>query len=314
MITARILANGELREAPVEEALECADGSIAWIDIVGRDEGHLGPVAEKLGLHPLAVEDALSSHQRPKLDDYGSHLFLVFYGLGSTPEEDDDEEFDVFIAPQFIVTVREGTTTSLEPVLRRLKGVHPDDVRTGWLAWAVLDEVVDNYFNVVDAIEDDIDDLEEHVFVQPRPSDVQQRIFRARKQLVRLRRRVTPMRDMLSALIARAELSVGVVPYLQDVYDHVLRITDTVDTFRDLVSSAHDSYLTEVSNDMNRVMKRFTSIGAILVVTTLIAGIYGMNFEHMPELHWVYGYPMALGLMVGSTLLLLWYFRHKDWL
>ena len=313
-VTARLLIDGALRESSLEEALHPPENSVAWIDIIGRDPQEIAPVAEALHLHPLAVEDALSAHQRPKLDDYTQHVFLVFYGLGMRPDEGDDEELDAFISKDFLVTVRDGTVADLDPMLRRLGGECPDGARAGWLIWAMLDVVVDGYFGVVDTLEDDIDILEEQVFMIPRPVDVQARIFRARKELIRIRRRISPLREMLSALIARPELSRAVVPYLQDVYDHVLRVTDTLDTFRDLVSSAHDSYLTEVSNDMNRVMKRFTSLGAILVVTTLIAGIYGMNFDNMPELHWRFGYEYALGLMVASTILLYWYFKRRDWL
>lgn len=313
-LTVRILADGQLHDSTLEDAQRPPEGATVWVDVTGRDPEEMGDLERRFGLHHLAVEDSLESHQRPKLDDFGSHLFLVFYGLGEGPDEDDDEEFDVFIAPGFLISVRDGTTTDLAPVLLRLEGRCPDGARAGYLAWALMDEVVDNYFAVIDKLDDELDDIEEQVFTTPRPKDIQQRIFRARKQLVRLRRRIAPMRDMLSALIARNEISAAVVPYLQDVYDHVLRITDTVDTFRDLISSAHDSYLTEVSNDMNRVMKRFTSWGAILIVSTLIAGIYGMNFQHMPELVWRYGYPMALVTMVVTTVGLYWYFRRKDWL
>ena len=314
VITARILSDGKLRDASIDEALGAPKSDVVWIDVQGREPDEVHKLAEHYGFHELAVEDALQAHQRPKIEDYGTHLFMVFYGLGGTPEEDDDEEFDVFLTPDVLVTVREGTVTDMGPALRRLKAECPEGARAGYLLWSVLDEVVDNYFGVVDKLDEDIDDLEERVFAVPRPADVHEHIFEARKSLIRLRRRVAPMREILNSLIARPEISRAVVPYLQDVYDHVLRITDTVDTFRDLVSSAHDSYLTEVSNDMNRVMKRFTSWGAILVVSTLIAGIYGMNFEDMPELHWKVGYPLAIGMMVIATLGLYTYFKRKDWI
>ena len=317
LLTTRILSNDKLREATfeeAEEAVETDDDATVWVDVVGRTSEELHHLQECFSLHPLAVEDALRAHQRPKLDDYGSHLFVVFYGLGDTPEEEDDEEFDVFICPKVLITVRDGTTTDLGPVLRRLEADCPPGARAGYLAWALMDEVVDRYFTVVDALEEEIDDLEERVFETPPPQGLQARIFNARKMVIRLRRRVTPMRDILNAMIKRPEISQAVVPYLQDVYDHVLRITDTVDTFRDLISSAHDSYLTEVSNEMNRVMKRFTSWGAILFVSTLIAGIYGMNFEHMPELNWIFGYPMALTLMALATIGLRTWFKRKNWL
>jgi magnesium transporter len=310
VITSRILTPEGLKEVDLDDAPE---GAILWVDVLGRDPAEIQPLAERYRFHPLAVEDCLSAHQRPKLDDYGDHLFMVFYGLGDSPDEDDDEEVDAFLRPHLMVTVRNGQTTNHDAVIRRLTNP-PEGCRSGFIAWALMDEVVDNYFVVVDKLEDDIDALEEAVFEDERPPDLQRRIYAARKQLIRVRRRVTPMRDILSALMTRPEISKEVLPYLQDVYDHVLRITDTIDTLRDLVSSAHDSYLTIVSNDMNRVMKRFTSLGAILVSATLVAGVYGMNFEHMPELHWAFGYPLALGTMALITVGLWIYFKRRDYL
>lgn len=315
MLTARIFfPYGGFSEATLDEALASMSTQTVWIDVVGRHPQDLALLQQCLGLHALAVDDALSAHQRPKLEDYGNHLFVVFYGLGSSPEEADDEEWDVFITPNVVVTVREGRTTDLAPVLRRLDRDWPEGAKAGFVGWAIMDEVVDNYFTIVDQIDDAVDELEDAVFATPRPPNLQERIFEARKLLIRLRRRVTPMRDILNTLIAHADISRAVVPYLQDVYDHTLRITDTLDTFRDLIASAHESYLTEVSNDMNRVMKRFTSIGAILVSGAIVTGIYGMNFEHMPELDWVVGYPLALATMVALMGALYWFFKHRDWI
>ena len=314
MITARILSSAGIEEVGLDTAMQAGDDTVVWIDVVGRQMEEIRKLADHYGFHELAVEDVVNAHQRPKIEDYGNHLFMVFYGLGGTPEEEDDEEFDVFLMPGVMVTVRDGSTTDMGPVLRRLQTDPPEGARAGYVLWAVLDEVVDNYFKVVDALDENIDKLEEMVFEIPRPESLHEHIFDARKGLIRLRRRVTPMRDILNTLISRPGISRAVLPYLQDVYDHVLRITDTVDTFRELVSSAHDSYLTEVSNDMNRVMKRFTSIGAILVSGALVTGIYGMNFHNMPELNWKLGYPFALGSMVALMAVLYWYFKRRDWL
>ena len=279
------------------------------------------PSAEELqsltrdfGLHPMAVEDVTESGQRPKLEIYDNHAFLVAYSTSLS-------EVDVFIGADWVVTVRERNDKGevWEPSIAkaRCERVGGDTRTVGVVVHSILDEIVDGYFVALDASEDRIEAIEEAVFSdEMRERDIQQQLFAIRRELVTFRRKVIPLRDVLAGLL-RGEVSAIDQPallLLQDVYDHLLRVVDTIDSHRELMGNAVDAHLAIISNRMNDVMKRMTSWGALLLGATLIAGIYGMNFQHMPELGWEYGYPFALGLMVLLTVTGYFYFRRRDWL
>ncbi len=291
------------------------DGRILWVDMVDPSEADLQRVAAEFDLHPLALEDATKHGQRPKLEEYPSHAFLVAYSGAPA-------EIDVFFGPDWLVTVRDrnqkGELWSLDNARDRFERTRPENATVGFLLYVLLDELVDGYFAVIDAAEDHVEALEERLFAETGPSErtMQRDILAERRDLLTFRRRVSPLREVVAALLRRdvSWIDEDTVVHLQDVYDHLLRATELVDEQRELLGNVMDAHLALASNHMNRVMKTMTSWGAILLGATLVAGIYGMNFEHMPELGWKLGYPFALSIMAFITIAGFRAFRRRDWL
>jgi len=288
---------------------------LLWVDLVDPDEDDLDCIQQQFGLHPLAVEDVRKHNQRPKLEPYPDYSFLVAYS-------DELQEVDFFVGPLWLVTVREhdegGHAWDDAGARARFERLSPETATVGFLLYVLLDELVDGYFAAADAAEDVLEGVEESIFrtFGTGAQEVHQRLFESRRRLVAFRRVVVPLRDVVSALL-RGEVEFvddEARIHLQDVHDHVLRVVDQLDAQRELVSGAVDANLAMMSNRMNEVMKRMTSWGAILLGSTLVAGIYGMNFEHMPELRWRFGYPYALSVMVAITYVGYRFFRRKDWL
>jgi magnesium transporter len=224
--------------------------------------------------------------------------------------------------PGWLLTVRhpaeDGSQVDLEEVARRFELQRSEHSATeqGFLLWAIFDVLVDGYFSVTDMVDERLDGIEEAVFVEPPPPGIPQRTFDVRRDLTTLRRAAAPMREVVNAII-RKEIDFiddEAIVHFHDIYDRVLRVGDLVEAQRDLLTGLLEANLAVTSNQLNQVMKKMTSWGAILIVATLIAGIYGMNFRHMPELHWQYGYALALGLMGVTTFLLYRMFKRRDWL
>ena len=290
------------------------EGALVWVDVLDPTEEDFACIEEEFQLHPLAIEDASKHGQRPKLEQYPSHAFVVAYS-------EERAEVDLFVGPNWLVMVRErshdGRTCQIEKMKQRFERTR-DGSAVGFLLYTILDEIVDGYFDALDESEDLLEALEERIFADEDndESTVQAEMFHIRRELMLFRRQVVPLRDVLSTLLRREVewIDDRTVIHLQDVYDHLLRTVDLLDSQRELLGNAVDAHLALMSNRMNSVMKRMTSWGAILLGSTLIAGIYGMNFRHMPELRWTLGYPMALGMMVALTAFLHWYFSRKDWL
>ena len=297
---------------PITELL--ADPTARWIDVVDPTSEELQNLTAEFGLHPMAVEDVTERGQRPKLEIYENHAFLVAYSGRLS-------EVHLFIGLHWVLTVRErnddGAFWDPKAAKARCERVETEARSVGVIVHAILDEIVDEYFVALDASEDEIEAIEEAVFGdEKRERDIQQQLFTVRRNLVSFRRKVMPLREVLAALLRREVPSIdgSTLVLMQDVYDHLLRVVDTVDSHRELMGNAVDAHLAIISNQMNDVMKRMTSWGALLLGATLIAGIYGMNFQHMPELGWEYGYPFALGLMLLLTVTGFLYFRRRDWL
>ena len=318
MITVRTYGGGKAHQhADPSSIATLAGGSdgLLWVDLVDPDEDDLSCLQEQFDLHPLAIEDVRKHHQRPKLEQYPTHSFVVAYSSGM-------QEVDFFIGGHWVVTVRErdeaGEVWNDAGARTRFERLTPDVASPGFLLYVLLDELVDGYFAAADSTEDALEDLEEAIF-ESRTADsggVHEALFDIRRKLVSFRRIVVPMRDVVSGLL-RGEVEAvddQARVHFQDVYDHVLRVVDQLDAHRELVGNAVDAHLAMMSNRMNEVMKRMTSWGAILLGSTLVAGIYGMNFEHMPELGWRLGYPFALSLMGAVTFFGFRYFKRKDWL
>ena len=318
MISVRIFENGEVHDlekpSDISEAIGC-DGRVLWADLVDPTDEDFDLVQDEFSLHPLAMEDARHHGQRPKLEHYPTHAFIVAYSSHLS-------EVDLFIGEHWLVTVRghnrDGEEWNTTPAIGRLTRTCPSEPTVGWLVYTILDELVDGYFDATDEAEDRLEALEDRIFTENLGDerDVQERLFNIRRQLLMFRRGVVPLREVLSSLLRREVdwVDDATLVHLQDVYDHVLRAIDLVDGQRELMGNAVDAHLAIISNRMNQVMKKMTSWGAILLVSTLIAGIYGMNFHSMPELDWVYGYPVTLGVMAAIDLYLFRLFRKAKWL
>ena len=338
----------ELQDPAQISDLVADEQHLLWLDRVSPSAEELRLIGEEFSLHPLAVEDAAQHQQRPKIDEYGSFYLLVIFCIESLagdtverPLTQDSRgrvhgtpqrrplrkpgrfslhEIDLFVGERFLITVHEAPLASLDQIAERWRhNSRAIDEGIGVLLYTLLDTIVDAYFPVLDDIVEQVSELEERLITggaQPgEPYDVRS-LFQIKRDLLQLRRVIAPERDALLVL-TRQEVPLferKIAVYFQDVYDHVVRVTDAIDIYQDLLSSALDLYLSMVSNNLNQVMKTLTSLTVILIVPTLIAGIYGMNFEHMPELHWQFGYAYALGTMVVSAALLFVYFRRKGWI
>jgi magnesium transporter len=306
----------------LEKAVD-PDHAVVWIDATSpEDEEDLQSLKTELGLSPTVVDAILNPRERTKLMRYGDYFHVAVHDCACTGDTIDSREIDVVTGPGWLVTVRHPATdwsqVDLDEVARRfeLQRAEHSTTEQGFLLWALFDVIVDRYFEVVDVVDDRLDEIEDVVFSAEPPSGIPQEIFTVRRDLSTLRRAAAPMREVVNAII-RKEIDFVDEPaivHFHDVYDRVLRVGDLVEAQRDLLTGLLEANLAVTSNQLNQVMKKMTSWGAILIVATLIAGIYGMNFRHMPELDWEFGYPLALALMGLSTFVLWRWFRKKGWL
>ena len=292
-------------------------GTLLWVDVVDPSADEFRLIGEEFAFHHLALEDAAKQHQRPKIEVYDDFVFIVFYGLElDQARRPQTREIALFIGSNYLVTVHGGILAVVTDTAERWREheAWQDSRSVGMLVYSVLDAIVDDYFPVVDAISEQIEDIEAGIF-ERFDRGVQRDIFALRKDLVGVRRVLAHERDVMAVLLRRDSpvFGNGMSVYYQDVYDHILRVTDAVDSSRELLASALDAFLSMSSNRLNEIVKRLTASSIILMSVTLIAGIYGMNFDHMPELAWRFGYAWALGLMaaVGSGLYLM--FKRSDW-
>jgi magnesium transporter len=298
-------------------ARETPDGFV-WIGLHEPSVGEFDQVSTEFGLHPLAVEDAVHAHQRPKMERYGESLFVVVKTVRYLDETSDIElgEIMVFVGEGFVLTVRHGEGNPLTRVRRRIDR-EPDLVRTGpgSVLYGVLDEVVDSYEAIGRELESDILLLERRVFSADRTNDAGA-IYSLKREVIEFRGAVQPLAPVARDLAAGAVAVVGgaLRPYFRDVSDHVQRVAAEVESFNELLTSALHANLADVSVRMNEDMRKITAVAALVAVPTMIAGIYGMNFAFMPELGWRFGYPVVLGVMAGICLLLYRIFRKSGWL
>ena len=324
MIRTRLYRNGTCTDedfdpAVISEHLEQPD-TMVWMDVCQPTVEEFAVVAEEFGLNPLAVEDALHERQRPKLDHYDDHVFISLYAVHL--DHDSGElvaaELAVFAASHYLITVRKTPDLDIDPLVRRWDD-NADMAKhgVGFLLWGLLDVVVDGHFDTVESLDTEIEELEDLLFDdRPRGPEVQRRSFQLRKSLVMLRRVVLPTREVVNALMRRESVFVDdvLMPYYQDVYDHVLRAADWTDSLRDLVSTILETNLTIQGNRMNEIMKKVTSWAAIAAVPTVITGYYGMNVRLFPGAGTLLGGIVALLLMVVMVSVLYVAFRRRDWL
>jgi magnesium transporter len=301
-----------MRERATEE------GDFVWVGMHEPSEEEIADVARTFDLHPLAVEDAVTAHQRPKLERYGHTLFLVLKTLWYVDEQDAVEtgEIALFIGHDFVVSVRHGQGNELHSARTDLESGHKAlSHGPGGVVYAVMDRVVDEYVAVVEELIIDVDEIETSVFSDQRTND-SARIYVLKREIAEVRRAVLPLRDPLNRFVAGSVHGVReeAAPFFRDVADHLARVAETVDSLDALLSTAFDAHIAQISVQQNDDMRKISAGAALIVVPTLIAGIYGMNFKHMPELGWTYGYPFAVLLMASAAGGLWVLFKRSGWL
>jgi magnesium transporter len=323
MARTRLYRDGELvrEDFPVEDISEyvAEDRACVWLDYCAPSESELATIAEELQLHPLAVEDAVNEHQRPKLDRYDTHLFLSAYEVELDAESGQlrTSEIGAFITKNALVTIRKDEGVAIDSVIARWDGSQElAGHGVSFLLWGLLDDIVDGHFDAVQSLDTEIEALEDLLFDDvPRNAVVQRRSFELRKSLVGLRRVVLPMREVVNSLMRRDlhVLDEQIAPYYQDVYDHVLRATEWTESLRDLVTTILETNLTIQGNRMNLVMKKVTSWAAIIAVPTAVTGFYGQNVPYPGfSTHW--GFWFSSALIVVLSVGLYWAFRRHDWI
>ncbi|HVF32721.1 MAG TPA: magnesium/cobalt transporter CorA [Acidimicrobiales bacterium] len=292
--------------------------AFVWVGLSAPDPVEFDLVARRFDLHPLAVEDAVHARQRPKLEVYGDTVLLV---LKPARYVDHDEvielsQFLIFLGDGFVVTVRHGDSTILSDVRRDI-ATAPDELRCGpvGVVHAIVDRVVDDYATVLRALDTDIEEVEQEVFSDLR-RNVAERIYKLKREVLEFRQAVLPLADPVERLAAGRVPHAEGVPqeYFRDVHDHVLRAADRIEAVDALLTSVLTANQSQVGVRQNEDMRKISAWVAIIALPTLIAGIYGMNFDHMPELQWRFGYPLALALMAGSSSFLYVLFRRRGWL
>ncbi len=295
---------------------------VLWVNIEGvHDVAVLEEIGNIFDLHPLVLEDILNTDQRAKIEDYGNYLYIVLRMLryDDASETILSEQVSLILGEGFVVSFQEGGHRGdcFDPIRARIRG-HKGRVRrmgADYLAYCLLDVIVDNYFLVIEQLGEQATDIEEELIDEPDQGTLRM-IYRFKRELIKLRRMIWPLREVLG-ILERGEFPIildGTRLFFRDVYDHTVHVVDTLESFRDLLSGMLDIYLSSVSHKLNAVMKVLTIISTIFMPLTFIAGVYGMNFKNMPEIEWYYGYPFALSLMAAITTSMLFYFRRQKWI
>jgi magnesium transporter len=293
-------------------------GCFVWVALRDPEPAELDEMQEEFGLHPLAVEDARHGHQRPKIEEYGDSLFLVLQTIETAEDELNVGEVDIFVGRNYVLSVRTRVEKGFHDVRSRAER-EPELLRTGpgYVLYALMDAVVDRYFPVIDALQTELEAIEERIF--DKESSARENIealYALKHKLMTLKHAVAPLLEAVGKLYGGRvpQICSGMQEYFRDIYDHLVRLNQTVDSSRDMVVTATSVNLAFISLQESETVKRLASYAALVAVPTMIAGIYGMNFRHMPELDWTLGYPLALGTMAVIDLFLFWRFRKAGWL
>lgn len=311
----------ERREQNVGDCLSFKDKpTVTWIDVDSLHEVELlEQLGSSFGVHPLALEDILNTDQRPKMEDYGSYIYLVLKMLRYDDQHDEiiAEQVSLILGDTFLISFQEIPGDVFDPTRDRIKSGKGRIRKEGadYLAYTLLDAIVDNYFIILEKLGERIQDLEDIVADAPTPATLRQ-IHKLKREMIFLRRAVWPLREVINGL-QRCEsplMKPATLVYLKDIYDHTIHTIDTIEAYRDMLSGMLDIYLSTNSNRLNQIMKVLTIIATIFIPLTFIAGVYGMNFDNMPELKWQSGYFIVVGGMILIGLIMLAMFRRKKWL
>jgi magnesium transporter len=311
---------GDIEVADISEYVARPD-CFVWVALFQPTNEELDVMAEEFGLHPLAVEDARKGHQRPKIEEYEDSLFAVLHTLETAFDEPDapliDGEVAMFVARNYVVSVRHRTQKGFADVRARCER-EPELLRngSGFVLYALMDSIVDRYFPVLDSIESQLEAIEEQIFVRNAARSNIEALYVLKQKLMVLKHAVDPLMEATGKLYGGRvpQVCTGLHEYFRDVYDHLHRIHSTMEGIREMLTTAIQVNVGMISLSENEVTKKLAAWAAIIAVPTMVAGIYGMNFEHMPELEWTFGYPFAIGLMAAVDLYLYWRFRRAHWL
>ncbi|MFH2059565.1 MAG: magnesium/cobalt transporter CorA [Pseudomonadota bacterium] len=316
--------SGQIRESEVTQIEACFpfkdEPSVTWINIDGLDETE--PI-EKIGkyfeVHPLILEDILHTKTRPKIEAFDNFIYIVFKILyyDEAKEEILDEQFSIILGANFVISFQERESTIFNPLKDRIRNEKGRIRKKGadYLTYALVDTVVDNYFIILEILEDKIEALDEELFTSM-SKETFHSINNMKRKLIGLRKAITPLREIVNT-VQKQDFSLieeSNLIFFKDIYDHVLQIQETIDIYRELVSGMHETFLANVNSKMNEIMKTLTITATIFIPLTFVAGIYGMNFKYMPELEWRWGYFGIWGVIAGIVGIMFYYFKKKDWL
>jgi len=288
-----------------------------WVALKDPQPEELASLQEEFGLHELAIEDAQKGHQRPKIDEYGSSLFVVLHLIEPVGEDLQTGEVAIFVGPQYVISVRRAAQLGFGEVRRRCEQ-EPDLLKHGpaYVLYALLDTVVDRYFPVLDSLTAEIEGIEERIFAGQTTRVQIEELYSLKRKLMTLDHATVPLLEVAAKLHGGRvpPICSGLHDYFRDVYDHLLRLKQSIDSLRDMVTTAISVNLSLITLQENEVTKRLAAYAALVAVPTMVAGVYGMNFANMPELQWTYGYPAAVASMVLIDLYLIYRFRKAKWM
>jgi len=307
---------GDIRKEEIHNYLS-RPGSFVWVALKDSTPEELAEMQQQFGLHELAVEDARHGHQRPKLEEYGESLYAVVHTVESAGEDLKVGELSIFAGRNYVLSVRNRSEQGFTNVRARTeREPHLLKLGSGFVLYALIDAVVDRYFPVLEGLEDELERLEERIFAGAPSRENIVALYGLKQKLTTLKHAAGPLQETAGKLYGGRvpEICAGTQDYFRDVYDHLLRINQSIDSLRDTLTTAISVNLSLITIQENETTKRLAAYAALVAVPTMIAGVYGMNFEHMPELKWVWGYPLSLALMVGIDCYLFYRFRQAKWL
>jgi magnesium transporter len=311
----------EKEVASVEECFPFkATATVTWINVDGvHDADVVGRLGAEFGLHPLVLEDIMATTQRPKVEDLCSAVFIVLRMIESDPDGQNmtADQLSLILGPNYVLSFQETPGDCLDPIRERIRGAKGRIRSLGpdFLTYAIIDAVVDNYFFVLEKLGERIDALEETLAEEPR-REMLHEIHGLKREMIGLRKSVWPLREVVGGFerLESPLLKKSTGLFLRDLYDHSIQVIDTVESFREMLTSMVETYLSSVSNRMNEIIKVLTIISTIFIPITFLVGLYGMNFVHMPEIRWRWGYAFAWALIIGSVGAMFVFFRKKKWL
>jgi len=292
-------------------------GQFVWIGLHEPSESVLRRIQKEFGLHDLALEDAQHGHQRPKIEEYDHSLFAVLHMIERSGEELTVGEVGIFVGANYVLSVRSGAERGFTDVRSRCER-EPELLRhgAGYVFYALMDAVVDRYFPILDELETEIENIEDRMFANQSPRENIEALYDLKRKLMTLKHATEPLLEAISKLFGGRvpPLAMGLQDYFRDVYDHVLRLHQSIDSLRDMVTTAISVAISLITIQENEVTKKLAGYAALVAVPTLVAGIYGMNFQHMPELTSPWGYPLTVAAMIGIDLYMFWRFRKAKWI